>query len=202
MAQFADKLLRWFADNGRKDLPWQQSPTPYRVWVSEIMLQQTQVATVIPYYQRFMTAFPDVESLAAAEQDQVLHHWTGLGYYARARNLHRTAQQVVAQHGGSFPDDVEQLCELPGIGESTAGAIVALAHGKYATILDGNVKTCPDPLLCRGRLAGTECSETSVVGTGRITDPRENTWSATPRPLWIWVPPSALVANLTARSAR
>ena len=140
MSEFADQLLRWFADNGRKDLPWQQSPTPYRVWVSEIMLQQTQVNTVIPYYRSFMQAFPDVETLAAAEQDQVLHHWTGLGYYARARNLHRAAQEIVNNYAGSFPVSVERLCELPGIGQSTAGAIVALAHGDRATILDGNVK--------------------------------------------------------------
>ena len=140
MTEFSEKLLSWFAENGRKDLPWQQSPTPYRVWVSEIMLQQTQVSTVIPYYQRFMDAFPDVETLAAAKQDQVLHYWTGLGYYARARNLHRAAQEVVEKTAGLFPEDVGQLCELPGIGQSTAGAIAALAHRKRATILDGNVK--------------------------------------------------------------
>ncbi|MBT8145913.1 MAG: A/G-specific adenine glycosylase [Gammaproteobacteria bacterium] len=140
MSDFTDNLLCWFADNGRKDLPWQQDSTPYRVWVSEIMLQQTQVSTVIPYYQRFMEAFPDLQTLAAANQDQVLHHWTGLGYYARARNLHRAAQDVLEKFDGKFPEHVEQLCELPGIGQSTAGAIVALAHGKRATILDGNVK--------------------------------------------------------------
>jgi A/G-specific adenine glycosylase len=140
MTDFADKLLRWFADHGRKDLPWQQSPSPYRVWVSEIMLQQTQVNTVIAYYQRFMEAFPDLQALSAADQDQVLHHWSGLGYYARARNLHQAAQQVVAKYGGEFPKRVDQLSELPGVGRSTAGAIVALAHGKPATILDGNVK--------------------------------------------------------------
>jgi len=140
MTDFSDKLLGWFAGNGRKDLPWQKSPSPYRVWVSEIMLQQTQVNTVIPYYQRFMEAFPDVQTLAAADQDKVLHHWTGLGYYARARNLHRAAQEVVDKYEGGFPEQVDQLCELPGIGHSTAGAIVALAHGKRATILDGNVK--------------------------------------------------------------
>jgi A/G-specific adenine glycosylase len=140
MTDFADKLLHWFADHGRKDLPWQQSPSPYRVWVSEIMLQQTQVNTVIPYYRRFMEAFPDVQALSAADQDQVLHYWTGLGYYARARNLHQAAQQIVAQYRGEFPDRVDHLCELPGIGRSTAGAIVALAHGQPATILDGNVK--------------------------------------------------------------
>lgn len=140
MTDFSDKLLGWYADYGRKDLPWQHAPTPYRVWVSEIMLQQTQVSTVIPYYRRFMQTFPDVQTLASADQDKVLHLWTGLGYYARARNLHRAAQEVVEQHGGKFPASVDQLCELPGIGQSTAGAIVALAHDKRAAILDGNVK--------------------------------------------------------------
>ena len=133
-------LLDWFDQYGRKHLPWQQNPTPYRVWVSEIMLQQTQVATVIPYYQRFMQRFPDVEALAAAPIDEVLHLWTGLGYYARARNLHKAAQQVVQQHGGVFPRSVEELCALPGIGRSTAGAILALGWRQRAVILDGNVK--------------------------------------------------------------
>lgn len=137
---FAQRLLAWFDLHGRKDLPWQQDINPYRVWVSEIMLQQTQVNTVIPYYQRFMASFPTVHSLASASQDQVLHHWTGLGYYARARNLHKTAQIVVDSFAGKFPETVEQLETLPGIGHSTAGAICAIAHRKYATILDGNVK--------------------------------------------------------------
>ncbi|MDP1519592.1 A/G-specific adenine glycosylase [Porticoccus litoralis] len=138
--RFAEKLLHWFDLYGRKDLPWQQNIHPYRVWVSEIMLQQTQVSTVIPYFERFMASFPDVQSLANAELDQVLHHWTGLGYYARARNLHRAAQIVVTECGGEFPDDVEALQQLPGIGRSTAGAICAIAHQKQAAILDGNVK--------------------------------------------------------------
>src|SRR5690554_1538719 len=114
--------------------------TPYRVWVSEIMLQQTQVATVIPYYQRFMQVLPDVQALAAAPSDEVLHLWTGLGYYSRARNLHRTAQIVVSEHGGEFPASVEGLQALPGIGRSTAGAIASLSMGLRAPILDGNVK--------------------------------------------------------------
>ena len=134
------RVLDWFDSNGRKDLPWQHNTTPYRVWVSEIMLQQTQVATVIPYYQRFMEQFPSVEQLAAASQDQVLHLWTGLGYYSRARNLHKAAQIVCEQYGGEFPDNVDALCELPGIGRSTAGAIVSIAFQKPAAILDGNVK--------------------------------------------------------------
>jgi A/G-specific adenine glycosylase len=138
--QFTERLLAWFAVHGRHNLPWQQNPTPYRVWVSEVMLQQTQVATVIPYYQRFMERFPDVQSLAAAPLDEVLHLWTGLGYYARARNLRACAVALVAQHGGEFPDDIEAVTELPGIGRSTAGAILALSRGQRQAILDGNVK--------------------------------------------------------------
>ena len=137
---FADAVIDWFETHGRRDLPWQANPTPYRVWVSEIMLQQTRVATVIPYFQRFMERFPDVAALAAAEIDQVLHLWTGLGYYARARNLHKAARTLVEGHGGRFPDTVEELEHLSGIGRSTAGAILALAHGRPAPILDGNVK--------------------------------------------------------------
>lgn len=139
-SQFAKHVLRWFDAHGRHDLPWQQDPSPYRVWVSEIMLQQTQVGTVIPYYERFMERFPDVVTLAAADTDQVLHLWTGLGYYARARNLHTTARTIVADHGGEFPRSVEGLMALDGIGQSTAGAIAALAMGIRAPILDGNVK--------------------------------------------------------------
>jgi A/G-specific adenine glycosylase len=137
---FARRLLDWHERHGRKDLPWQQQRTPYRVWVSEIMLQQTQVATVVPYYQRFMAAFPNVAALAAAGLDDVLHHWTGLGYYARGRNLHRAARLVMTEHGGRFPDEVAALTQLPGIGRSTAGAIAAIAGGRHAAILDGNVK--------------------------------------------------------------
>lgn len=137
---FSQSVLTWFDQHGRKHLPWQQGITPYRVWLSEIMLQQTQVATVIPYFERFTARFPDVQSLAAAPIDDVLHLWTGLGYYARARNLHRCAQTVVREHGGEFPNTVAALCELTGIGRSTAGAIVSIAHKKQAAILDGNVK--------------------------------------------------------------
>jgi A/G-specific adenine glycosylase len=138
--QFTERLLTWFAVHGRHNLPWQQNPTPYRVWVSEVMLQQTQVATVIPYYQRFMERFPDVQSLAAAPLDEVLHLWTGLGYYARARNLRACALALVAHHGGEFPNDIGAVTELPGIGRSTAGAILALSRGQRQPILDGNVK--------------------------------------------------------------
>lgn len=139
-ASFAARLLAWFERAGRKHLPWQRNPTAYRVWISEIMLQQTQVATVIPYYERFMARFPDVRALAAAPLDEVLHLWTGLGYYARARNLHRAAQLVVEMHGGRFPQRLEEVQALPGIGRSTAGAILALATGQRHPILDGNVK--------------------------------------------------------------
>jgi A/G-specific adenine glycosylase len=138
--EFAERLLQWFEVYGRHTLPWQSNPTPYRVWVSEVMLQQTQVATVIPYYERFMARFPDVQSLAAAPLDEVLHLWTGLGYYARARNLRQCALVVVTRFAGEFPDDLAALTGLPGIGRSTAGAILALAFSQRQPILDGNVK--------------------------------------------------------------
>ena len=140
MQDFAARLLAWFDQHGRKNLPWQQDITPYRVWVSEIMLQQTQVTTVIPYYDNFMARFPRLEILANASQDEVLHLWTGLGYYARARNLHKTAQQVVADYNGVMPLTQAELETLPGIGRSTAAAIVAICTGQRAAILDGNVK--------------------------------------------------------------
>ncbi|TPE54372.1 A/G-specific adenine glycosylase [Maribrevibacterium harenarium] len=139
-ADFAPRVLNWFNQHGRKNLPWQQDKTPYRVWISEIMLQQTQVATVIPYYQRFMASFPDVFALAAAEQDDVLAHWSGLGYYARARNMHKAAQQLVNDWDGEFPQTQEGVCELPGIGRSTAAAILSISRGQQTAILDGNVK--------------------------------------------------------------
>lgn len=139
-ATFAPAVLAWFDRHGRKDLPWQHNITPYRVWVSEIMLQQTQVATVLDYYPRFMASLPDVHALARAPEDEVLHLWTGLGYYSRARNLHKTARLIVEQHAGEFPRSVEQLAELPGIGRSTAGAIASIAMNLPAPILDGNVK--------------------------------------------------------------
>jgi A/G-specific adenine glycosylase len=137
---FSASVLNWFDKHGRKHLPWQQDISAYRVWLSEIMLQQTQVTTVIPYFERFIERFPDVRALAAAPIDEVLHLWTGLGYYARARNLHKCAQMVVNQHGGEFPATVDALADLPGIGRSTAGAIVSIAFQKRAAILDGNVK--------------------------------------------------------------
>jgi A/G-specific adenine glycosylase len=139
-SQLAAALLPWFDHAGRKHLPWQIDPTPYRVWVSEIMLQQTQVTTVIPYYERFMQRFPDVRALAAAPVDEVLHLWTGLGYYARARNLHRAAQLIAGEHGGEFPMTIDAVQALPGVGRSTAGAILALSMSQRHPILDGNVK--------------------------------------------------------------
>jgi A/G-specific adenine glycosylase len=139
-APIAPALLAWFDRHGRKTLPWKRDADPYRIWLSEIMLQQTQVATVIPYFERFLEAFPDVRALAAAEEDRVLGLWTGLGYYARARNLHRAARLVVEAHDGRFPETADALVSLPGIGRSTAGAIAAMAFGQRAPILDGNVK--------------------------------------------------------------
>ena len=138
--RFAAALVAWHAQNGRHALPWQRERTAYRVWVSEIMLQQTQVATVIGYYERFMQRFPDLATLAAAPLDEVLHLWSGLGYYSRARNLHRAAQRAVSEHGGELPDGIDALAALPGIGRSTAAAIVALAFERRACILDGNAK--------------------------------------------------------------
>jgi A/G-specific adenine glycosylase len=137
---FASRLLRWHARHGRHDLPWQHPRTPYRVWVAEVMLQQTQVATVIPYYQRFLARFPGVAALAQAKRDEVLALWSGLGYYARARNLHDAAREIVARHQGRFPQGFDDVIELPGIGRSTAGAILAQAFGARHPILEGNAR--------------------------------------------------------------
>ena len=136
----APRLLRWYAKHGRGNLPWQHPRSAYRVWLSEVMLQQTQVATVIPYFLRFVDKFPDLAALAEAPLDDVFALWSGLGYYSRARNLQRTAQLCVANHGGDLPRDFDELAALPGIGRSTAGAILAQAHGLRFPILDGNVK--------------------------------------------------------------
>ena len=137
---YAARLLAWFDRHGRHDLPWQHPRKPYRVWLSEIMLQQTQVAVVIPYFERFIAALPDLPSLAKASQDEVLALWSGLGYYARARNLHAAAKRCVELHGADLPRDLDALIALPGIGRSTAGAILSQAWGDPAPILDGNVK--------------------------------------------------------------
>ncbi|ELW9234428.1 A/G-specific adenine glycosylase [Proteus mirabilis] len=138
--QFSQVVLDWYHKYGRKTLPWQQEKTPYHVWLSEVMLQQTQVATVIPYFERFIARFPNVSALAKAPLDEVLHLWTGLGYYARARNLHKAAQHIVDKHQGQFPDTFEDVCALSGVGRSTAGAILSLSLKKPYPILDGNVK--------------------------------------------------------------
>jgi len=140
VSSFSKKILQWFDQYGRHDLPWQQQTTPYRVWVSEIMLQQTQVKTVIPYYERFMNSFPTIEALASASQEAVLSHWAGLGYYARGRNLHKSAQYITEHYQGVFPAKFEDVVALSGIGRSTAGAILSIALNQRMPILDGNVK--------------------------------------------------------------
>ena len=140
MNTFTDPLLKWYLDFGRKNLPWQKKKTAYRVWVSEIMLQQTQVATVIPYYEKFMRRFPTLKSLALSNQDDVMQHWAGLGYYSRARNLQAAAKQILNQHHGRFPSKIDQLTALPGIGQSTAAAILVFSKDQCHPILDGNVK--------------------------------------------------------------
>lgn len=137
---FQSLVLDWFKEHGRTGLPWQQQKTPYKVWLSEIMLQQTQVNTVIPYFQRFIEHFPDIKTLALAEEEQVFFLWAGLGYYQRARNAHQTAKIIGEKYGGHFPETIPLLCKLPGIGESTAGAIVSLSFNKFGPILDGNAK--------------------------------------------------------------
>lgn len=137
---FSERVLSWYDAHGRKDLPWQRDKDAYKIWVSEIMLQQTRVETVIPYFEKFMQRFPNTKELAAADIDEVLHHWTGLGYYARARNLYKAAQQLVEQHNGKFPKEIDQVIALPGIGRSTAAAILALSYNQAHAILDGNVK--------------------------------------------------------------
>ena len=140
MPVFADRLLGWYQQYGRHDLPWQLDTSLYRTWVSEVMLQQTQVATMLPYFEKFMQRFPSITALAEASQDEVLLHWAGLGYYSRARNLHKAAREIAEQHNGEFPQSYDDVLALPGIGPSTAGAILAQALGQQHAILDGNVK--------------------------------------------------------------
>lgn len=137
---FAQRVITWQREHGRHTLPWQNTHDPYRIWLSEIMLQQTQVATVIPYYERFLTRFPDVASLAAAPEAEIMEMWAGLGYYTRARNLHRCAQLVMSDWGGRFPGSARDIETLPGIGRSTAAAVAAFAYGERSPILDGNVR--------------------------------------------------------------
>jgi A/G-specific adenine glycosylase len=173
--KFQKAVLDWFKQSGRTDLPWQKSINPYRVWVSEIMLQQTQVATVIPYFQRFMKSYPSVQTLAVAPLDKVLHLWTGLGYYARARNLHKTAQIVCDTHNGQFPDNLKQLTDLPGIGRSTAGAIRSIAFRKPAPILDGNVKRVLARFAAVSGWPGTASVHRELWGIAERYSPQQRT---------------------------
>ena len=159
---FARRIVRWQRTHGRNGLPWQDTRDPYRVWLSEIMLQQTQVATVAGYYGRFIARFPDVLALAAAELDEVLALWSGLGYYGRARNLHRCAREVVALHGGAFPRSAAALQELPGVGRSTAAAIAAFCFGERVAILDGNVKRVLTRVLGFGADLAVAANERSL----------------------------------------
>ena len=164
---FARRLLAWWDVHGRKDLPWQRDRTPYRVWISEIMLQQTRASTVVPYFERFVRRFPDLAALAGAELDEVLHLWSGLGYYARARNLHRAAGIVAQEHGGAIPDSAEAVEALPGVGRSTAAAIVSQGYGRRAAILDANVKRV---LARRHRVAGPVSSTATVAELWRLAE--------------------------------
>lgn len=159
MAEFARLLCEWQRREGRHDLPWQNTRDPYRIWLSEIMLQQTQVATVLGYYGRFLDRFPDLASLAKAPLEAVLQLWSGLGYYSRARNLHRCAQLIVERHGGVFPSSAQALEQLPGIGPSTAAAIAVFAFGERAAILDGNVKR----VLCRLHAIEADPNQSAVM---------------------------------------
>lgn len=170
---FAHAVLDWFDQHGRHNLPWQENKTAYNTWVSEIMLQQTQVSTVIPYYERFMQRFPTVETLASANQDEVLHLWTGLGYYARARNLHKTAKIISQDLQGNFPETVEELEMLPGIGRSTAGAVLSISTGKWAPILDGNVKRVLARFYALDGWPGTTANQKILWQHAENNTPRE-----------------------------
>ncbi|MBS0467476.1 MAG: A/G-specific adenine glycosylase [Proteobacteria bacterium] len=177
----AAQVVRWQAEHGRNQLPWQNTRDAYRVWLSEIMLQQTQVVTVLEYYARFLARFPDVQQLAAAPQDEVLALWSGLGYYSRARNLHRCAQIVVSQHGGQFPRTVAELAELPGIGRSTAGAIAAFCFGVRAPILDANVRRVLTRVLGFAADLAEARNERSLWVLAEALLPEDDLQSAMPR---------------------
>ena len=172
---FANRLLDWHEQHGRHNLPWQVHADPYSVWISEIMLQQTQVATVIPYYERFIKQFPQLQDLADAKVDLVLHLWSGLGYYARARNLHKTAKIIADTHNGAFPDDIDELVKLPGIGRSTAGAILALSQGQRHPILDGNVKRVLTRYFCIAGWPGHRETEKRLWQLSDKITPYDNT---------------------------
>lgn len=180
-AELAAQVVRWQAAHGRNHLPWQNTRDAYRVWLSEIMLQQTQVATVLEYYARFLARFPDVRQLAAAAQDEVLALWSGLGYYSRARNLHRCAQIVVHQHGGEFPRTVDELAALPGIGRSTAGAIAAFCFGARAPILDANVRRVLTRVLGFGADLAEAKNERALWQQAEALLPRQDLSHAMPR---------------------
>ena len=180
-AELATQVVRWQAAHGRNHLPWQNTRDAYRVWLSEIMLQQTQVATVLEYYTRFLARFPDVRELAAAPQDEVLALWSGLGYYSRARNLHRCAQIVVHQHGGEFPRTVDELAALPGIGRSTAGAIAAFCFGARAPILDANVRRVLTRVLGFGADLAEAKNERALWQQAEALLPRQDLSHAMPR---------------------
>lgn len=177
----AARVIRWQVKHGRNHLPWQQSCDPYRVWLSEIMLQQTQVTTVLDYFARFLERFPSVEALARASQDDVLALWSGLGYYGRARNLHRCAQQVVSLHGGRFPESAAVLASLPGIGRSTAGAIAAFCFGERVAILDANVRRVLTRLLAFSGDLAVAAQERSLWGLAEGLLPEQNPQESMPR---------------------
>lgn len=172
-APIAETLLAWYDRHGRHDLPWKTGRDPYRIWLSEIMLQQTRVTTVLPYFRRFILAFPDLRALAAADRDQVLNLWTGLGYYARARNLHEAARRIVAEHDGRMPSEPDALEALPGIGPSTAGAIAAMAHDVRAPILDGNVRRVLTRLAGIERWPGERAVEKQLWALADALTPEE-----------------------------
>ena len=178
---FAATVVRWQKSHGRSGLPWQGTRDPYRVWLSEIMLQQTQVRVVLEYYPRFLARFPDVQSLAAAPEDEVFALWAGLGYYSRARNLHRCAQDVVGKHGGSFPSAAAQLQELPGIGRSTAAAIAAFCFGERAAILDGNVKRVLARVLAFGDDLASQANERALWAHAQALLPTRQLRETMPR---------------------
>ena len=199
-ARVAERVVAWQATHGRNHLPWQQTRDPYRVWLSEIMLQQTQVSTVLDYYARFLARFPDVSALANAPQDEVMGLWSGLGYYSRARNLHRCAQQVVADHGGLFPRSAEVLATLPGIGRSTAGAIAAFCFSERVPILDANVRRVLTRLLGFDKDMASAPTNACCGGwRSRCCPPKtcSKQCPGTPRGSWTWGPrfvPHALPA--------
>ena len=173
MDWFAEKLLAWWLEHGRKDLPWQVNRTPYRVWISEIMLQQTQVTTVIPYFDRFLNRFPSISDLNMAKEDEVLALWTGLGYYNRAKHLHQTAKQLALEYDGEFPRTIKELQLLPGIGRSTAGAILSLGYGIHAPILDANVKRVLTRFHAISGLIGKSKTEKKMWSYAETHTPQE-----------------------------